>query len=49
MTDLHELDELMLFAQIKANPGLYLGYNSLLSLRDYLFGMQHAFSSVYID
>ena len=49
MTDLHELDELMFFAQIKANPGLYLDYNSLLSLRDYLFGMQHAFSSVYID
>lgn len=47
MTDLHEFDELMFFAQIKARPGLYLGHNSLLSLRDYLFGMQHAFSITY--
>ena len=47
MTDLHEFDELMFFAQIKAKPGLYLGHNSLLSLRDYLFGMQRAFSIVY--
>lgn len=36
-------EELMLFAQIKARPGLWLGEKSLLSLRDHLFGMQHAF------
>ena len=33
----------MLFAQIKARPGLWLGEKSPLSLRDHLFGMLHAF------
>ncbi len=47
MTDLHEFDELMFLAQMKAKPGLYIGCKSLLSLRDYLFGMQHTFSIVY--
>ncbi len=47
MTDLHEFDELMFLAQMKAKPGLYIGCKSLLSLRDYLFGMQHAFLIVY--
>ncbi len=37
----------MFFAQMKARPGLYIGRKSLLSLRDYLFGMQHAFSIAY--
>ena len=39
----NQWDELMLFAQLKERPGLYLGGKSLLSLRDHLFGMQHAF------
>ncbi len=47
MTDLQDFDELMFFAQMKAKPGLYIGGKSLLSLRDHLFGMQHAFSIVY--
>lgn len=47
MTELQDFDELMFFAQMKARPGLYIGHTSLLSLRDYLFGMQHAFSIVY--
>ncbi len=37
-------DELMWFAQIKERPALWLGSKSLLSLRDHLYGMRHAFS-----
>lgn len=37
-------EELTFFAQMKKRPGLYLGKPSLLSLRDHLFGMEHAFS-----
>ena len=37
-------DELMFFAQVKEKPGLYMGKKSLLSLRDYIFGMHHAFA-----
>lgn len=37
-------DELMFFAQMKARPGLWMGKKSLLSLRDQIFGMRHAFA-----
>ncbi len=36
-------DELQFFAEMKARPGLYLGTPSLCSLRDHIFGMDHAF------
>ena len=36
-------DELMFFAQMKAKPGLFIGRKSIISLRDYLHGMGHAF------
>ncbi len=38
-----DFDELQFFAKVKARPGLYLGWPSLFSLRDQLFGMDHAF------
>ena len=37
-------DELIFFAQLKKRPGAFLGQPSLMSLRDYLFGMDYAFS-----
>lgn len=36
-------DELEFFAHIKKRPGMYFGQPSLLSLRDFLFGMSLAF------
>lgn len=39
-----KFDELDFFANVKTNPGVYLGEPSLLSLRDQLFGMNYAFS-----
>lgn len=36
-------DELEFFAKIKKRPGMYFGRPSLLSLRDFLFGMSLAF------
>lgn len=42
-------DELIFFAQVKRRPGCFLGKDSLLSLRDQLFGMQYAFSFCQIE
>ena len=39
----NRFDELRFFAQVKKRPGMFLGKTSLISLRDYYFGMQHAF------
>ena len=39
-----EFDELKFFADVKKRPGMYFGNPSLLSLRDWLFGMEYAFS-----
>ncbi len=39
----HEFDELRFFASVKNRPGMYFGEPSLLSMRDYLNGMKHAF------
>lgn len=39
-----KFDELRFFAQVKKRPGLFLGYPSFLSFRDYLYGMNYAFS-----
>ena len=36
-------DEMDFFNRVKNQPALFLGKPSLLSLRDYIFGMQHAF------
>ena len=36
-------DELEFFAHIKKRPGMYFGEPSLISMRDYLNGMEHAF------
>ena len=44
MGNLQKFDELKFFADVKKRPGVYLGYPSLLSLRDQLFGMTYAFS-----
>ncbi len=38
-----EFNELQFFAEIKKRPQMYLGKRSLISLRDYYFGMMHAF------
>ncbi len=42
-----KFDELVFFAQVKKRPGVFLGKQSLLSLRDQLFGMSYAFSFNY--
>ncbi len=40
----NRFDELRFFAEVKKRPGMFLGKTSLISLRDYIFGMQHAFN-----
>ena len=44
MRDTQVFDELKFFADVKKRPGMYFGNPSLLSLRDWLFGMEYAFS-----
>lgn len=41
---IQSFDELDFFAQVKKRPGVFFGKPSLLSLRDYVFGMDYAFS-----
>ena len=36
-------NELRFFAEVKKRPGMFFGKPSLLSLRDNIFGMSHAF------
>lgn len=36
-------NELQFFAEVKKRPGMYLGKQSLISFRDFIFGMMHAF------
>lgn len=43
MNNKNSFDELHFFAEVKKCPQIYLGKASLLSLRDYIFGMQYAF------
>lgn len=40
-------NELEFFSDVKKRPGMYFGTPSLISLRDYLGGMEHAFSYFY--
>ncbi len=40
----NSFDELLFFAKVKKSPGFYFGKPSLISFRDFLFGMVHAFS-----
>jgi len=47
-TDFH-FDELEFFARMKHRPGVFLGNISLMSLRDHLFGMDHAFRLCHQD
>ena len=41
---IQSFDELDFFAQVKKRPGVFFGKPSLLSLRDYVLGMDYAFS-----
>lgn len=43
MNTVKEFDELEFFARVKNRPKFFFGKPSLLSLRDYILGMQHAF------
>ena len=38
-------DELSLLLKIKARPGIYFGKKSLLSLRDFLWGVDYGISA----
>lgn len=44
MKDTKDFDELKFFAEVKKRPGMYCGVSSLRSLRDYISGMEYAFS-----
>lgn len=45
MESIGKFDELEFFAEVKKCPNKFFGKPSLLSLRDYIFGMSHAFSA----
>ena len=45
MERVNNFDELSFFAEVKKRPALFFGKPSILSLRDYIFGMAHAFSA----
>lgn len=49
MKHTNNFDELNFFAEIKKCPNMFLGKPSLLSLRDYIFGMSYAFSVCNCD
>ena len=49
MNNANKFDELNFFAEVKKRPNLFFGKPSLLSLRDYIFGMEHAFSVCYSE
>lgn len=39
----NRFDELRFFAEVKRRPGMFLRKTSLISLRDYIFGMYYVF------
>lgn len=49
MEHTNNFDELNFFAKIKKCPNMFFGKPSILSLRDYISGMYHAFSVCNYD
>ncbi len=49
MEHINKFDELNFFAEVKKCPNKFFGKPSLLSLRDYIFGMNRAFSICNLD
>ena len=45
MESTNKFDELSFFAEVKKRPNLLLGKTSIISLRDFIFGMDYAFSA----
>ena len=45
MNSVNSFDELKFFSEVKKRPNLLLGKPSILSLRDFILGMQYAFSA----
>ena len=41
----NNFDELNFFAEVKKRPNLFFGKPSILSLKDFISGMSHAFSA----
>ncbi len=44
MSNYPEFNELEFFAKAKKRPGIFFGRKSLISLRDFLFGMSYSFT-----
>ena len=45
----NNFDELNFFAEVKKRPNLFFGKPSILSLRDFIAGMSHAYCLVKVN
>ena len=45
----NNFDELNFFAEVKKRPNMFFGNPSILSLRDFIAGMSHAYCLVKVN